>query len=106
MDVFDMFKIVLDEHSSRILDLTNSRSMNAAEISEFIGIPMAACYRRIRSLKRVGMLREDTKTVSPGGKSVVTYRSALDRAKVVLHDGRLKVFMDVDGETSSDQMLL
>ncbi len=106
MDAFDMFKIVLDEHSSRILDLTNSRSMNAAEICEVIGIPMAACYRRIRALKRAGMLREDSKKVSPGGKSVVTYRSVLDRAEVVLHDGRLKVYMDVDGETSTDQIEL
>jgi DNA-binding Lrp family transcriptional regulator len=106
MDAFDLFKLMLDEYSSEILSLTQERSMNAIELSEALGIPMAACYRRIRALKAAGILREDGKAVSIGGKTVVRYRSSVDSAEVVLQDGRLKILVNVDGRTSSDEIML
>lgn len=104
MDVFDNFRIMLDEYSSRILTLTGQRPMNATELSESLGIPMAACYRRIRVLKGAGMLREVDKAPSGGGKSVSLYRSTVESAEVVLTDGRLAVKIRANGEDSSDSI--
>lgn len=106
MDTFDMFRLMLDEYSSRILSITDERSLNAVQISESLGIPIAACYRRIRALKKAGMLREESKAVSVGGKSVATYRSSLENAEVVLQDGRLKVVIKANGENKSDEVNL
>lgn len=102
MDPFDMFSLVLDKHTSRILDLTSESPLNATELSRIIGIPLAACYRRIRMLREAGLIREDAKTLSEGGKSVSSYRSTIESAKVVLRDGRLSINMTVDGEDSDD----
>lgn len=102
MDPFDMFDLVLDRHTSRILDLTSERPYNASELSVEIGIPLAACYRRIRSLRDAGLLKEDSKVMSDGGKSVSAYVSAVDSAEVMLKDGRLTIQMTVDGEESKD----
>jgi len=106
MDPFDVFRLLLDEHSSQILELTESRPLNANELSEALGIPIAACYRRIRALKDAGMLREDGRAVSIGGKLVATYRSSVDRAQVMLQDGRLKVVIQAAGEDVQDELEL
>jgi len=104
MDAFDNFRLMLDQHSARILTLTEERAMNASEISEAIGIPMAACYRRIRMLKGAGMLREVDKALSEGGKSVALYRSTVEKAEVALMGGRLVVRIRANGEDSSDSI--
>lgn len=104
MDPFEIFGLVLDRYTSRILHLTSERALNATELSDAIGIPPAACYRRIRALKGAGLLKEDSKVVSEGGKSVSTYRSAIDNAEVILQDGRLRIRMMVDGEATRDEI--
>ena len=106
MDAFDMFKLMLDEFSSQILELTGSRPMNAVELSEALGIPIAACYRRIRALKEAGILKEDGRAVSIGGKLVATYRSAVDSAEVMLEDGRLMVKIVANGQGTANEVVL
>jgi len=104
MDSFDLFRLMIDEYSSRIIDLTEQKPMNATELSLALGIPIAACYRRIRALKSAGMIREEGKTVSIGGKSVANYRSTVESAEVVLQDGRLRVVVKANGAASQDEM--
>jgi len=103
-DPFETFKLLLDEYSSKILQLTNSEPLNAVDLSEALGIPIAACYRRIRALKDAGMLKEEGRVVSIGGKLVATYRSSVQSAEVVLQDGRLRVNIKANGEASSEEM--
>jgi predicted transcriptional regulator len=104
MDPFDMFSLVLDRHTSKILDLTSERPFYAAELSELLNIPLAACYRRIRMLKEAGLIREETKVQSEGGKSVSAYKSTIESAEIILRDGRLSIQMTVDGEDSKDEI--
>jgi predicted transcriptional regulator len=104
MDPFDLFNLVLDKHTSKILDLTSERPVNAGELSDLVGIPLAACYRRIRILKEAGLLKEDSKVQSEGGKSVSAYKSTVDSAEIALKDGRLTIQMTVDGEASEDEI--
>jgi len=106
MDPFGTFRLLLDEYSSKILALTCKQPMNALELSDALGIPMAACYRRIRALREAGMLHEDGRVVSVGGKLVATYRSAVESAEVMLQDGRLRVVIRANGEQSSDEVAL
>jgi len=103
-DPFETFKLLLDEYSSKILQLTNSQPLNAVELSEALGVPIAACYRRIRALKDAGMLKEEGRVISIGGKLVATYRSSVQSAEVVLQDGRLRVNIKANGEASSEEM--
>jgi len=106
MDPLDTFRLLLDEYSAKILQLTSPQAMNAVELSDSLGIPIAACYRRIRVLKDAGVLKEEGRTVSIGGKMVATYRSAMESAEVLLQDGRLRVVIRANGESSSDEMPL
>jgi DNA-binding Lrp family transcriptional regulator len=105
-DTFETFKLLLDEYSSKILQLTNSQPLNAVELSEALGIPIAACYRRIRALKDAGMLKEEGRVVSIGGKLVAAYRSSVQSAEVILQDGRLRVNITANGSSNSEEMVL
>ncbi len=104
MDAFTTFRLLIDEYSSRILELTTERPMNASELSEILNIPIAACYRRIRMLRDAGMLSEAGKSVSIGGKSVASYKSAVGTAELILKDGRLKVVIVANGERSIEEL--
>lgn len=106
MDAFDLFRLVLDEYSSQIIQLTSPQPMNAIQLSEALGIPIAACYRRIRSLKEAGVLKEEGRAVSIGGKLVATYRSSIEKAEVVLTDGRLRILIKANGQKTANEMLL
>lgn len=106
MDAFGVFRLLLDEHSSQILQLTEEKPLNATELSDALRIPIAACYRRIRALKEAGMLKEDGRAVSIGGKLVATYRSSVGKAEVMLQDGRLRVIIQAAGEDVQDEMVL
>lgn len=106
MDAFDEFRLLLDEYSSQILELTGAGPLNATELSDALGIPIAACYRRIRVLRDAGLLREEGRAVSIGGKLVARYRNAVDKAEVLLQDGRLRVIIKANGEDRSDEMAL
>ena len=106
MDVFDLFRLVLDEYSSQIIELTSPHPMNAIQLSDTLGIPIAACYRRIRTLKEAGVLKEEGRAVSIGGKLVATYRSSLERAEVILTDGRLRILIKANGQKTANEVLL
>lgn len=106
MDPFDTFRLLLDEYSSKIVQLTSPRALNAIQLSDELGIPIAACYRRIRALKDAGILREDSRVISIGGKMVATYRSVVESAEVMLQDGRLRVLIKADGASNSDEVML
>jgi predicted transcriptional regulator len=106
MDAFDMFRLMLDEYSSQILQLTAPQAMNAIELSDALGIPIAACYRRIRVLRDAGILKEEGRAVSIGGKLVATYRSSVDSAEVMLEDGRLRVRIRANGQQTADEVQL
>ncbi|MBU0623525.1 MAG: winged helix-turn-helix domain-containing protein [Candidatus Thermoplasmatota archaeon] len=106
MDAFDLFRLVLDEYSSQIIELTSPHPMNAIQLSDTLGIPIAACYRRIRTLKEAGVLKEEGRAVSIGGKLVATYRSSLERAEVILTDGRLRILIKANGQKTANEVLL
>ena len=106
MDTFDKFRMMLDQYSSQILKLTSPQAMNALELSDALGIPIAACYRRIRALKEAGILHEEGKVVSIGGKLVASYRSSVESAEVVLTDGRLRVVIKTADERDTSEMPL
>jgi DNA-binding Lrp family transcriptional regulator len=106
MDAFDLFRLVLDEYSSQIIQLTSPHPMNAIQLSDALGIPIAACYRRIRTLKEAGVLKEEGRAVSIGGKLVATYRSSLEKAEVILTDGRLRILIKANGQKTANEVLL
>jgi len=64
---------------------------SAQEISAEFGIPIAACYRRIKELERVGLVECCERRLSRQGKRISYYISLLKNAYVFFENGKLRV---------------
>ena len=79
----------MDPYSARILHGTSDAAVSALDLSRRFGIPIAACYRRIRQLERMGLVYCERALPSRNGKGMQLFRSRLKSVRVRLEEGRL-----------------
>ena len=91
MDMLRVTQLLTDEYSVKILVATVRQPRSAQDISMKFGIPIAACYRRIKSLESAGLLVCKERRLSQQGKRVSYYISMLKNAYVFFEDGHLRV---------------
>jgi predicted ArsR family transcriptional regulator len=91
MDPFKASTFISDEYASKILAATYHTPKTAKELSAKYDIPIAACYRRIRDLEKIGLLVCAGVKYDKHGKGTKMYQSQLNGAYVYLLGDRLKV---------------
>jgi helix-turn-helix protein len=97
MEALEMSQTVMDPYSARILLGTWERPASALDLSRRFGIPIAACYRRIRQLENLGLVYCESALPSRNGKGLQLFRSRLKSVRVSLEEGRLKASFVIDG---------
>ena len=115
-DLLEKSRLLTDEYAVKILMATVRSPRSAQQISEQFGIPIAACYRRIRDLEMAKLIRCTERRLSRQGKRVCFYQSRVKTAALQYENGRLKVKftmldeapdddwqdVDLDGEENGD----
>jgi predicted transcriptional regulator len=91
MDLFEASQLITDKYSVRILVGTTKKPKSAIELSEKFGIPIAACYRKIKELERAGLLRCVERRLTRKGKRVSMYISQLKTAYLFFENGKLRM---------------
>jgi ribosomal protein S25 len=91
MTPLEASQLLTDEYTAKILLATFKRKMSAQEISSRYGIPIAACYRKIRSLEEIGLLECVERILTQKGKRKNLYTSRLKNAYVFFEGGKLRV---------------
>ncbi len=91
IDVLQVSQLLTDEYSVKILVATVRVPRSAQDIALKFGIPIAACYRRIKDLEDAGLLVCQERRLSQQGKRVSLYLSMLKNAYVFFEDGHLRV---------------
>jgi hypothetical protein len=91
IDVLQVSQLLTDEYSVKILVATVRVPRSAQDIAMKFGIPIAACYRRIKDLEDAGLLICQERRLSQQGKRVSLYISMLKNAYVFFEDGHLRV---------------
>lgn len=91
MDMLRVSQLLTDEYSVKILVATVRQPRSAQDIAGKFGIPIAACYRRIKDLESAGLLVCQERRLSQQGKRVSYYISMLKNAYVFFEDGHLRV---------------
>ncbi|HEX9340854.1 MAG TPA: hypothetical protein VF992_06765 [Thermoplasmata archaeon] len=86
---------IMDEYSARILLGTSSGPVSAIELSRRFGIPIAACYRRIKDLEGLGLMFCERELPSRNGKGLQLFRSRLKSVRISLEDGRLSARVEL-----------
>ena len=72
------------------------------ELSEKLGIPIAACYRRIRSLEKAGLLYCVDRGLTQKGKRVCLYKATIRNGMIMLEKNKVRVRLDmIDGSINN-----
>ena len=90
-DLLRTSQLLTDEYSVKILVATIRVPKSAQDISDAYGIPIAACYRRIRDLEHEGLIVCTERKLSRQGKRVSYFLSMLKSAFVFFENGHLRV---------------
>ncbi len=95
MEPLQLSQTVMDGYSARILMGTFTRAVSALELSRQFGIPIAACYRRIKELEGLGLVYCERELPSRNGKGLQLFRSRLKSVRISLEDGNLHARVEV-----------
>jgi hypothetical protein len=95
MEPLQLSQTVMDGYSARILMGTFTRAASALELSRQFGIPIAACYRRIKELEGLGLVYCERELPSRNGKGLQLFRSRLKSVRISLEDGNLHARVEV-----------
>ena len=90
MNPLQASQLLTDEYSAKILLATYKRRISAQEISLRYGIPIAACYRKIRTLEEAGLIQCVDRILTQKGKRKNLYTSCLKNAYIFFENGRLR----------------
>jgi predicted transcriptional regulator len=102
MDASTASSVMNDEYSARILVWSIEVPRTASEMSESLGIPISACYTRIRMLEGFGLLKCVDNRIAPSGKRIVVYQSLLRKASIFLERGAVRVKIELaDGRVEN-----
>src|SRR5438094_10634236 len=95
MEPLQLSQTVVDEYSARILMGTFEGPVSALELSRRFGIPIAACYRRIKELEGLGLVYFEQELPSHNGKGRQLFRSLLKSVRITLADRNLRARVEV-----------
>src|SRR5437879_13470407 len=83
-------RLLTDEYAAQILLATHKHPRTAQEISHSYDIPIAACYRKIRTLEEVGLIQCVDRILTQKGKRKNLYTSCLRNAYIFFENGKLR----------------
>lgn len=99
MDAITASGVMNDEYAARILVWSIDKARTASEMSENLGIPISACYNRIRMLEGLGLLKCVEMKMSASGKRIAVYQSMLRKASIFMERGEVRVKLElIDGK--------
>jgi len=94
-------ELLTDEYAKQILAGCYQEPMSAQHISWKYNIPIAATYRRLKQLKKTGLI-EEVEEDEPGGggkgNEAAKYKTALEKAKLIFENGNFSVKMKLGEE--------
>lgn len=102
MEPLRVSQTVMDAYSVRILLGTHDRPASALELSHRFGIPIAACYRRIRQLESMGLVVCEKELPSRNGKGLQLFRSRVRSVRIALEAGRLRARVEIGSASPAD----
>ncbi|MBA3044996.1 MAG: winged helix-turn-helix domain-containing protein [Candidatus Thermoplasmatota archaeon] len=89
MTAVNMAQVLGDENSRKILIATHLKPKTASEISENYGIPIAICYRRIKTLENMALVQKDEQILTQKGKRRWSYISNIHKLELMYRDGKI-----------------
>lgn len=98
MQALETSQLLTEEYAAKILLATMGKPKSAFDLSEKLGIPIAACYRKIKLLEDAGMITCCERKLTQAGKRISLYKSMVKNAQIVFERNKLTARIEmVDG---------
>src|SRR5205809_7747290 len=94
MEAFRVTQTIMDEYCARILLGTFDHPVSASELGRRFGIPIAACYRRIKELEVMCLVYCERAEPSRNGRRLRLYRHRLLSVRTAFDVGTLHARAD------------
>ena len=102
MQALETSRLLTEEYAVKVLVATMGPPKSATQLSEKLGIPIAACYRRIRALEQAGLLICVEKGLTQRGKREALYKAQIRTGQIMLEKNKVRVKLDmIDGRTEN-----
>ena len=95
MEALRVTQTIMDEYSARTLLGTFDRPASAIDLGRRFGIPIAACYRRIKELEGLGLVCCERTQPTRNGRGLLLYRSRLKSVRIAFEDGKLRARVEL-----------
>jgi hypothetical protein len=99
-----LLQSMADESARKILLSTVWKAKTIHEISEENRIPISSCYRKVRELITLRLLRVEETIITDTGKKYELYRSAIKDAKVNFSSTELSVEVTLTPREPEDRL--
>ena len=94
-----------NDFTRKILLSTVAQARSVIEISVETGIPISTCYRRIRELLGLRLLRIDKTIITDDGKKYETFRSIIKDVKASISSEQISVEVTIIPREPVDEKL-
>lgn len=91
LDPLEASRLITDDYAVKILVTTFKKPCSVQELSRKLGIPIAACYRKVKELEDASLLACAERKLTQKGKRVNMYISQLKNAYIFFEKGKLRV---------------
>jgi predicted transcriptional regulator len=100
MHALETSRLLTEEYSAKILLATMGKPKSAFELSEKLGVPIAACYRKIKILEGSGLIFCVERRLTQAGKRISLYKSNVKNAHIVFERNKVRANIEmIDGTT-------
>jgi predicted ArsR family transcriptional regulator len=100
MHALETSRLLTEEYSAKILLATMGKPRSAFELSDNLGIPIAACYRKINLLESAGLLFCSERRLTQAGKRISMYKSRVKNAQIIFERNKIRAKLEmIDGTT-------
>lgn len=86
--------LIGDEQYLKILSCTGEEAVTVQSIHDLTGIPVAACYRKVDTLVKKGLLVFEDRKVHSGGKPSRLVRSTVKRFDLYFGEGGMIIELE------------
>ena len=102
LQALETSQLITEEYSAKILLATMGKPKTAFELSEKLGIPIAACYRKIKLLEQAGMINCVERRLTQAGKRISLYKSKVKNAQIIVERNKLRARIEMIDGTLTD----
>ncbi|MGC8580816.1 MAG: helix-turn-helix domain-containing protein [Thermoplasmata archaeon] len=89
--VLDLSSLAMDKYSSAILSAINNTPKTVKEISSFLNIPIAECYRKVKVLEKANLIEKCGRVLTEEGKRRTLYVALFKKIEFIIENSKINI---------------